>query len=121
MDEKLKNIINDTILFVNDQTNDWFKIKQLLVNQFPPKQRCNFSRRHYSTKKHIMNSFDIEILTYWEENSGIKLWIDPNKLHPPSWKRHRRGWGLKKYNAKRQHEIEKLNRKNRKRGIEKTR
>lgn len=120
LSEKLKIIIQDTIEFVNFSTNDWFRIKTLLVNQTPPVERSQFSRRHYSTKKHILNSFDWEVITYWQEQTGVTLWIDPNKLHPENWKRHRRGWGLKRYNAERQKTAKILNRKNRKRRNEQT-
>jgi hypothetical protein len=120
LSDKIKNIIKDTIEFVNSRTNDWFIIKTLIVNQTPPKERSNFSRRHYSTKKHIINSFDREVITYWKEQTGVSLWIDPNKLHPEDWTRHRRGWGLKKYNAERQKTAKILNRKNRKRRDRKT-
>jgi len=98
--EDLKKLIDYTILYASD-TNDWFKIKMEIINNFPPKQRSLFSRRHYSTKKHILNSFDWEVIKYWENKTGKKLWIDPKKLHPENWIHKPRGWRLVEINEQR--------------------
>ena len=111
--EKIKEIIDDTIQIINGTTIDWFIIKRTIINQCPPKDRRKFSRRHYSTKKHIINSFDRIVINYWEEKTGITVYINPEKIHPVEWKRHRRGWGLKKYNAERQKEAKAANKRNR--------
>lgn len=105
MDEEIKEKINETILFVNNETNDWFIIKKLIVNQLNSKSRTKFSRRHYSTKKHIINSFEMEVIKYWEEQTGIKLWINPEKMHPVDWVKRSRGWALKIINKERKKRI----------------
>jgi len=99
--KKLKKLIDYTIEYVGDSSNDWFRIKMEIINVFPPKYRSLFSRRHYSTKKHILNSFDEEVIKYWEKRTGVKLWIDPEKLHPTDWVSKPKGWRLVEINEER--------------------
>ena len=99
--EEQKRLIDYAISYIGDSTDDWFRIKMEIINRFPPKDRKLFSRRHYSSKKHILNSFDKEIIRYWEKKAGVVLWIDPDKLHPVNWNPRPRGWGLKEFNEKR--------------------
>lgn len=103
---KLKEIIDYVIEYVGTGSNDWFLIKKELVNLFPPKERSRFSRRHYSTKKHLINDFDREVIKYWEDKTGNKLFIDEGRLHPKSWKRKPKGWGLIEINEKRRKQKE---------------
>lgn len=98
---ELKEIIDYVIDYASESSNDWFQIKKELVNLFPPKERSRFSRRHYSTKKQLINDFDRAVMKYWESQTGQKLFIDDTKLHPKSWKKQPRGWGLAAYNDKR--------------------
>lgn len=98
---ELKEIIKYVIDYAGDSSNDWFQVKKELVNLFPPKERTRFSRRHYSTKKHLINDFDREVIKYWENQTGNRLLIDETKLHPESWEQQPRGWGLAVYNERR--------------------
>lgn len=98
---ELKEIIDYVIDYASESSNDWFLIKKELVNLFPPKERSRFSRRHYSTKKQLINEFDREVIAYWEKETGQKLFIDESKLHPSSWKQRPKGWGLAAYNERR--------------------
>jgi hypothetical protein len=99
--EEHKKLIDEVIYMINNSSNDWFFIKKIIVNHFSPKQRKNFSRRHYSTKKHILNSFDKEVIKYWQIKTGTILIIDKNKLHDDSWEQKPKGWALKKINEER--------------------
>ena len=110
--ENLKILIDYTISYVGDATNDWFRIKMEIINNFPPKYRKLFSRRHYSTKKHILNSFDKEVINYWKEKTGIVLWVDPEKLHPENWVQRPKGWRLIEINEQRKKNFKKINRRN---------
>lgn len=92
--DHLREKIDLAIDFIDGTTDDWFKIKPVLVNLFPLSDRTRFSRRHYSTKKQILNLFDKAVINYWKEATGVELWIDPEKLHDMSWKRNPVGWGL---------------------------
>jgi len=104
--KRLLSIIDYVIDYIGDNSDDWFKIKMEIINNFPPNERSRFSRRHYSTKKHILNSFDKKVITYWESKTGMKLWVDPNKLHPDNWTAKGRGCGLRKFNEQRRRQKE---------------
>jgi hypothetical protein len=97
----LKEKIDLAIEFVDGTSTDWFRIKPVLINMFPLTDRTRFSRRHYSTKKQILNLFDKAVINYWKEKTGVELWINPEKLHNPSWKRNPAGWGLFAINKER--------------------
>jgi hypothetical protein len=105
---RLKEIIDYVISYVEDATDDWFRIKLEIINNCPAEYRRLFSRRHYSTKKHILNSFDWEVINYWQEKTGIKLKIDPAKLHPENYVHTPNGWRLIENNEQRKKEREKL-------------
>lgn len=99
--ETLLEIIDYAIAYIGTETDDWFRIKKELANLFPPRERSRFSRRHFSTKKHILNSFDKQVINYWEEQTGAKLWVDPEKLHPTDWIQKPHGWALREFNEQR--------------------
>jgi len=101
--------IDYVIQYVGTFSNDWFTIKKEIVNCYPRKERTKFSRRHYSTKLFFINDFEKEIIKYWKEKTGIQLFIDEKKLHPTSWKRNPKGWGLLIYNEKRKSNKKKKN------------
>lgn len=107
LEEDIKELIDYVTEYVEDTSDDWFRIKVQLVNLFPPKKRSLFSRRHYSTKKHFINDFEKEVMKYWHKKTGIKLKIDKKKLHNPKWKQKPRGWALVKINKKRKREKKK--------------
>ena len=109
--DNLKEIIDYAADYIEDSTDDWFRVKKEIVNLFPPKQRSNFSRRHYSTKLHTINEFEREVMDYWTEVTGVELQIDESRLHDPNWQHRPHGWGLQKYNAERKRERENEKRK----------
>jgi len=104
--KRLIKLIDYVYEYVGDATNDWFVIKREIVNIFPPKDRSKFSKRHYSTKKHILNDFDQEVITYWEKISGNKIYIDESKLHPKDWVQKPKGWGIEQYNEQKRQQKE---------------
>lgn len=101
LNRTLKDYIDYVIDIVDGNSNDWFKIKMLIINTFNPQYRSLFSRRHYSTKKHILNDFDREVITYWEKKTGVTLFIDPKKLHPEDWVQKPKTWRLQQINEER--------------------
>lgn len=107
------SLVNYVLLYAQNAT-DWLLIKKELLLLCKPKHRSMFSRRHYSTKKHMLNDFEKEIIDYWKEKTGIELTIEPNMIHDINWIRKGHGWGLMKYN-KEQYGVEsKKNRKKKK-------
>ena len=104
--DNLLEIIDYAISFIGSESRDWFRIKRELANLFPPSERSRFSRRHYSTKKHILNLFDEQVINYWEETVGVKLWVDPEKLHPENWIQKPHGWAIREFNEQRRRSSE---------------
>jgi len=96
-----KELIDYVFDFVNNETNDWFIIKTQIIQNFPPKSRKKFAKRHYSTKKRMINDFDLEVISYWEKKSGSRLVINQELLHPSDWKQRPSGWALKAINEQR--------------------
>lgn len=103
----LLSLIDYVIAYVDGASNDWFRIKMEIINQFPPKERSRFSRRHQSTRKHILNSFDRAVINYWETKTSSELWIDPEKLHPEDWVHRPHGWKIIEINEQRRQQREK--------------
>jgi hypothetical protein len=99
-----KELIDYVFDFINESTNDWFTIKTQLIQNFPPKNRKKFGKRHHSTKKRTNNTFDFEVISYWEKKSESVLVINQELLHPPNWKPKPRGWALQAINEKRKHD-----------------
>jgi hypothetical protein len=93
--------------YIMTSSNDWFAIKMQIINSMNPKNRVWFSRRHHSTKKHILNDFDREVIAYWKELTGVDLWINPSKLHDPNWRPGPAG--IFRYNEKRKQNTSKNN------------
>ena len=109
--EHLQERIDYVIAYVDGSSNDWFRIKMEIINQFPPKERSRFSRRHYSSRKHILNSFDRAVINYWETKTSSTLWLNPEKLHPDDWTHRPHGWKLNEINEERRQQREKSTKK----------
>jgi len=104
--DNLKQIIDYAADYIEDSTDDWFRVKAEIARLFPPKDRSLFARRHFSTKKHTINDFERKVMAYWLKKTGVKLEIDESKLHDPNWIQRPKGWGLKEYNEKRRKQKE---------------
>ena len=94
--------IDEVIGYVGSSTSDYLIVKRQLINNFPTSSRSLFSARHHSTKKHILNDFDEAVIAYWEERTGVRLQMDPGKLHNPDWEHKKKGWALTLLNEERQ-------------------
>ena len=97
----LKERINEVIGYIGDTTADYLLIKRQLINNFPTPSRALFSARHPCTKKHTLNDFDRAVMEYWEQETGVKLELDPAKLHDPGWEQKKKGWALVLLNEQR--------------------
>lgn len=98
--EKLKERIDEVAEYVGTTTSDFLVVKRQLINCFPPTERWRFSHRHNSTRKHTLNGFDQEVIEYWFQSTGIRLVVNPNKLHDPGWEHRKKGWSLIIFNEK---------------------
>lgn len=99
--QDLKNRINYVYQYIENETNDWFKLKKELINIFPINKRHLFSRRHKTSKKFFINDFDKEVIRHWEQISNNSVFIDQGKLHTKEDERMPKYWGLMKYNEQR--------------------
>jgi hypothetical protein len=82
--------------YVQGSVTDWFRLKRIILQGIPGQHRksIGMSKRHRSTKKMILNDVDHEVIAYWELITGVKLWIDPTRVHDPSWVSRPKGWAL---------------------------
>ena len=94
--DNVKERIEYVASYVQGSLTDWFLLKQEILRSMPAKMRkiVGLSKRHRNTKKMLINDVDREVIAYWELITGIKLWIDPQRLHDPNWVYRKRGWAL---------------------------
>lgn len=104
--EKIYQIIDYVMTYASESTN-WLMIKKEILWICNNNLRTYFSRRHFSTKKHIINALESELIDYWERKTGIRPLIPENMLHNPNLVRKEKGWGLKLFNIKRQERLKK--------------
>ena len=96
----LSDIIREKIeyvaSYVQGSCTDWFKVKQEIIRSLPGymRKKVGFSKRHRNTKKMLINSFDMEVINYWEIITGIRLVIDKERMHDPNWVHRPKGWAL---------------------------
>jgi hypothetical protein len=41
------------------------------------------------------------VILYWHEQTGVRLFVSPEKLHDPNWKHRKKGWALSLLNEER--------------------
>jgi hypothetical protein len=111
--EKHKVKIKYVASYIGNSTSEWLVIKRHLINAFDSKDRNLFSARHPRTKKQIVNDFDKLVMEYWYLLTGVKVILDPSKIHDPNWIYKPKGWRLREINHERK---ENKNRKLNKRG-----
>jgi hypothetical protein len=113
--KKALEIIDYVISYVGDSSNDWFRIKMEIISRSEYAERSLFSRRSQSNRKHIINSYEREVIKYWESQTGVVIWINPEKLQKDDWVRKYRGDSLKEINEERKKQKrERLERENKK-------
>lgn len=82
--------------YVQGNVTDWFILKRIILQAIPGQHRksIGLSKRHRSTKKMIINDMDREVIAYWKLITDVELWVDPARLHDPSWIYRPKGWAL---------------------------
>tara|TARA_R100000664_G_scaffold34175_1_gene54657 strand:+ start:1574 stop:1840 length:267 start_codon:yes stop_codon:yes gene_type:complete len=58
-----------------DDCDDWVTIKKEIMKSIPSQMRKLFSRRDPITKEQLPNEFDLEVIQYYYEVTGIRLQI----------------------------------------------
>ena len=92
----IKERVEYVASYVQGNVTDWFLLKRIILQAIPGQHRksIGLSKRHRSTKKMIVNDMDREVIAYWELITGVTLWIDPSRLHDPTWVSRPKGWAL---------------------------
>jgi len=72
--KRLLTAIDDVSSFVGD-CDDWVTIKKEIMKLLPSKMRSSFSRRHPITKEQQTNNFELELINYYKDITGIDLVI----------------------------------------------
>jgi hypothetical protein len=106
LSQDVKERIEFVASYVQGSLTDWFLLKQVILRAFPGqiRKQAGLSKRNNSTKKMVINDADLEVMAYWELLTGVKVVIDPKRLHDPEWISRPRGWAL---NGGKQKELEK--------------
>ena len=99
--QTLQERIRYVAAYVADSTDDWLRVKVEIMKAFPPKERKHFSKRHYSTKKHTLNDFDLLVMRFWKREVGVELVLNEDDKHPEDWEPKPVGWGLIEINESR--------------------
>jgi hypothetical protein len=58
---------------------DWLLIKKYLLRYLRPEDRKSFSTRDPKTKKHIINSFEEDLIELYYNKFNVKLVLDEEK------------------------------------------
>jgi hypothetical protein len=101
LEEKHKAKIRYVASYIGNTTSEWLVIKRHLINAFDSKDRSLFSTRHPKTKKQIVNDFDKLVMEYWYLITGVRVVLDPSKIHDPNWIYKPKGWRLREINNER--------------------
>lgn len=104
----LPDIVKSRIQFaagyIGADTTDWLRVKRQIYFIIPKYYKGLFSKKHFSTKKQIMNKFEEEVIRYWKTLTGVTLFLTEDKIHDPNWVQRTRSQNMKEYNAKRKQE-----------------
>lgn len=102
--DELKDYVDYMIEVVDGTSNDWLSIRTWLINLMPNELRSQFSRRHNSIRKIILNQLDHDIIAYWEKQTGNRLFIDESKMTPKGYVSVSRSENMRRIN-----ELKKMN------------
>lgn len=81
MENIVKQKVEDLALEIGEvyQENDWLVVKKYILKYLNPKYRKVFSKRNVKTKKHILNSFEIDLINFYEKKFNVRLLLDEDK------------------------------------------
>ena len=66
--------LKEVSLFAGD-CDDWVTIKKEVIKLLPSCERSRFSRRHPITKEQQTNKFELGLISYYKEITGVDLVI----------------------------------------------
>ena len=81
MENIVKQKVEDLALEIGEvyQENDWLVVKKYILKYLNPKYRKVFSKRNVKTKTHILNSFEIDLINFYEKKFNVRLLLDEDK------------------------------------------
>ncbi|MAG27616.1 hypothetical protein CMI47_18945 [Candidatus Pacearchaeota archaeon] len=72
INDRIKEQVDFVASYAED-CDDWVTIKKQIMLGIPSQLRKNFSRRDQKTKEQWLNAFEIELINYYKELTGITL------------------------------------------------
>jgi hypothetical protein len=79
IDKEIIELLEDLNQFYKD--DNWLTVKKFLVRYLNPILRKKFTTRNFKTKKHTLNLFEKEIITYYYKSFNIQLRLYDEDLH----------------------------------------
>mgnify|MGYP001410532036 CR=1 FL=1 len=80
IDENIIEIITDyNKVFLED--NSWLKLKKYLLKSISPEERKKFSKRHYNSKKQVINDYEKNIIDLYFNKFNVKLVLKDSEKH----------------------------------------
>ena len=79
IEEQVLDLIHDIAEFYKE--DNWLTVKKFLVRYSHPEIRKNFSTRHDKTKKHTINTYEQNIINYYEEKYSVRLKLYEKDKH----------------------------------------
>lgn len=101
LSNRLRERIEFVAGYIGDATTDWLLVKKHILYILCNDDRKLFSRRHFSTKKQIINSFENEVINFWKDLTGVLLILDESRRQSDNWIHKPSGHALIEINAER--------------------
>lgn len=77
--QEITALIEELIEFYSG--DDWMLVKKYILRYSRPETRKNFSTRHFKTKKHKLNNFEIKLINYCEIEYNLNLKLHDKDKH----------------------------------------
>jgi hypothetical protein len=78
-DEKINELISEIADVYKG--NDWLVVKKYILKYLDPAVKTKFSTRHYISKKHSLNEFELDLIDKYYQKYNIRLELDDSKKH----------------------------------------
>ena len=77
--EKIEELLQEIIEVY--EGDNWLTVKKYILRYSHPDIRKHFSTRHHYTKKHTLNNFELELISFCKEKYGIDLELKIEDRH----------------------------------------
>lgn len=79
MNVKIIELLEDLNEYYKE--DNWIVVKKFLLKYLHPDIRKNFTTRHHKTKKHSLNSFEKNIIQYYDDQFNVRLKLYEKDKH----------------------------------------